>query len=929
MQALIASEVICSAALFVGLLGMLTLDSRHKSTRVLLICCFFGIFWNLIDVASYVIDGCGIPDALAYFILFLSYITGGFCYIIFGHYCHLITLEKTTVRKWVFFLPSCAMFAGMVWLSVLIFQGKEFSVSNGNITILSPVPLECSILNIILLLYYPIVLFILRKKVGRRTAFLLGLYGLFPIITIAMMLAGFSEGYDYTPVGASFSILMVCTLLQNGITSTREREYRTFIEKNNEALLITNEKQELQLEEIKELNRKLSEYNDIVANAGYGVWHIILKAGEEPRMQVNEKMAELLSIDAGSMTEEKIYSSWYDRVSAEAIPSVTESVSEMISGKFSENTYVWNHPDKGEVYVRCGGTAVTLEDGTSILSGYHADVTELVLKEQKYKEELKDAKILAEAHNSELAEQLGIINSLAKSFNSLYYINLNDYSFVELGSSGPDIQNVIGEKGDARAAFKRMYERLVVSEYVEKVREFTYLDSLKERLMDREWISFRFLSHAGGWREGVFIVVSRDEAGICNYVIWGTRDIDEEKKRELSYQEALEKATAEAEAANEAKTAFLFNMSHDIRTPMNAIIGYTDLLEKNYGNTEKYLDYMSKIRSSSDFLLSLINNVLEMARIESGKITVENKPCNSLAIFNNVKDVYSELMKGKNIEFIPISEVKTPYIYCDVVKLNQIFLNLISNAYKYTPEGGQIKMSLVELPGDKPGFINIQTIVSDTGIGMSPDYLPILFDEFSRERNATEGKIQGTGLGMPIVKKLVTILGGTITVESEPDKGTTFVVTIPHQIADGPGQSSENTETDNVECFIGKHILLAEDNELNAEIATAILEDLGFKVECAYDGVMCLDMLKKAPAGYYDLILMDIQMPGMDGYRATRLIREMEDPRINSIPIVAMTANAFAKDQKDAMEAGMNGHLAKPIEVPKLIYTLSELLQDL
>ena len=382
-----------------------------------------------------------------------------------------------------------------------------------------------------------------------------------------------------------------------------------------------------------------------------------------------------------------------------------------------------------------------------------------------------------------------------------------------------------------------------------------------------------------------------------------------------------------AQSANQAKTRFLFSMSHDIRTPMNAIMGYTKLIQDNIGNTEKCANYIQKIASSSRFLLGLINNVLELARIESGKVEVNNSPVLSHEILKDLKILYADLFEKKGIKFIYSNTVTTKAVYCDQIKLNEIYLNILSNAYKYTHSGGEVRMSVSEEPCDIDGYTRFVAVVSDTGIGMSKEYLPTIFDDFTRESTFTENKINGTGLGMAIVKKLIDMLEGTITVESELGKGTTFKITIDHQIADDKQLLEEKQKDENKEYnFDGCRILLAEDNELNAEIAIEILSAVGFKVERADNGKVCVQKLIDAEAGYYDVILMDIQMPEMNGYEATRAIRSLKDKTRSKIPIIALTANAFEEDRKNAIKAGMNGHLGKPIEIDKLMATLGHVL---
>ena len=318
-----------------------------------------------------------------------------------------------------------------------------------------------------------------------------------------------------------------------------------------------------------------------------------------------------------------------------------------------------------------------------------------------------------------------------------------------------------------------------------------------------------------------------------------------------------------------------------------------------------------------------------MARIESGKATLDETCWNAYTFNDSLYLLFESQMKEKGIEFIRTTDVKHPEVICDETKLREIFLNILSNALKYTPAGGRVSMKLTEVPSDRSGYAMYQTEIEDTGIGMSEEFLPHLFEEFTRERSSTESRVNGTGLGMPIVKKLVDLMQGTIEVESQIGKGTKFTVTLPHRIAGKSeiAQFAEKTHAYEVTQFKGKRILLAEDNELNAEIAMTILEEAGFEVEHAADGIICVNMLEKADAGYYDLILMDIQMPNMDGYKATRTIRKFADKEKAGITIIAMTANAFEEDKINAYKAGMNFHIAKPIKLDELMSALAEILK--
>ena len=394
----------------------------------------------------------------------------------------------------------------------------------------------------------------------------------------------------------------------------------------------------------------------------------------------------------------------------------------------------------------------------------------------------------------------------------------------------------------------------------------------------------------------------------------------------------LEIALKKAEDASLAKTRFLHNMSHDIRTPMNAILGYTHLMEDELKGKElpETLDHLKKLQQSGNLLLSILNNVLDMARIESGKMEIDENYSQIKEILQTLLEIFDDEAKKKNIAFHYAMNVEHEHVLMDITKVKEIFANILSNAIKYTPSGGSVTVNVDELPCDEPGYMIARTRVSDTGIGMSQDYLTRIFEAFTREQNTTKSKIAGSGLGMSIVKKYVELLGGTINVESELGEGSTFTVTLKHRIAEESYYEKKNAENPRTgsEILEGKNILLAEDNDLNAEIAEAILKRFGLKTERVEDGIQCVNRIKKMPAGAYDMILMDIQMPQMDGYQATQEIRHLPDQNKACIPIVAMTANVFEEDKRDAAAAGMNGHIAKPIQADDLLPILAEIIRQ-
>ena len=532
--------------------------------------------------------------------------------------------------------------------------------------------------------------------------------------------------------------------------------------------------------------RALAETNDIIADAGFGIWHITLEGDAHPKMRGNAKMRELLGVAEQELSEEELYDAWYDRIPDEEVPSVQQNIAQMLDGQFSENTYRWEHPHLGVIYVRCGGYASTLEEQRQVLRGYQSDVTDIVREDQRQKE-------------------------------------------------------------------------------------------------------------------------------------------------------ALAQALVSAENANRAKTVFLNNMSHDIRTPMNAIVGFTELAAMHLDNHEQVRDYLSKIAVSSQHLLSLINDVLDMSRIESGKVALEESSVYVPGLIDDLRAIVQADVAAKQLELVvDVQDVVSENVITDRLRLNQVLLNILSNAIKFTPNHGTISLRVIEHPMPDPSRTSLEFRIKDTGIGMSEEFVGRIFEAFSRERTSTVSGIQGTGLGMAITKNIVDMMGGTIVVHSQEGKGSEFVVTIPCTRCEDPaerGLAAESREARGLQDdaleevdLTGKRVLLAEDIEMNRIIAVTILEGAGLVVDEVVDGAEAVEKVAQEPAGTYDIILMDIQMPRMDGYEAARQIRALDDPQKASIPIFAVTANAFEEDRQLALSAGMNGHLAKPYDIPQIMAVLKEVL---
>lgn len=514
--------------------------------------------------------------------------------------------------------------------------------------------------------------------------------------------------------------------------------------------------------------------------------------------------------------------------------------------------------------------------------------------------------------------QREIIEGLGKEYFSVLLLELDSgqiFSYREVGENGKRIADFCRKYGNQWCELLPAYaDEIVTDESRENFLDQLSLDALCSNQDDFSMTyEFKTGDRIIYHQTRIAYVYKKDRSRVA---VIGTRNIDDLIKKERMQEAKLKEAYIVAEEANKAKTDFLNNMSHDIRTPMNVILGYNELM-KQYLTDPILVDYQNKIEQSGKLLLSIINNVLDMARIESGKMVVEERAEQIGLVVEEIESVFESCAQEKNIVFTTSVDVDHTHVLWDGFKVREILMNLVGNAFKYTPEGGHITIDVKELDCTRSGYVRIQTQIKDTGVGMSEDYLPTLFDSFSREYNTTIGKVLGTGLGMAIVKNLVDMMDGEICVKSKLGEGTCFTLTFEHRIADADSieWNQELDVLDEKSILEGKRVLLVEDNELNAEIAMAILEQSGLVLDRVEDGLACVNRLSEVDADLYDLILMDIQMPNMNGYEATRRIRQFENEKKASIPILAMTANAFEEDKKMAMEAGMNGHISKPIDV--------------
>lgn len=668
----------------------------------------------------------------------------------------------------------------------------------------------------------------------------------------------------------------------------------------------------------KELDREMATLKNIHEALGSGAWRFQYnRQGEMTSCRWSDTIRHMLGFSSTEDFPDE-FEAWKSRLHPEdrerTLRAYQETVEDYTGKKVYDIEYRLRLKDGSYQWFRAAGQLSRREDGSPIaIDGIFVNTDD---KHRTY-EQLECAFAENERARKELLQEHEVISAVSKVYFSIHSIDLVHDFYEEISKKDQAIYHFTGQCGKAQERLYTLCNTVVAEEYREAVRKFFNLSTVADRMQESDVIEIEYLAVDGNWHSARFLEKKRDDRGRMTDILYVTRVVSRQKQRELE-RERLKIAYEIAESANEAKTTFLLNMSHDIRTPMNAILGYAQLMKGKLTDPE-LLHYQEMIEQSGNLLLSIINNVLDMARIESGKMELDKDYHVVGDVGSSVCAVFEMEAKRKNITLTHSVNIRHRHIICDKTKVQEVLTNIISNAVKYTPAGGTITVITQEHPCEREGYVYIETSVEDTGIGMSEEFLPHLFDSFSRERNTTAARVSGSGLGMSIVKSLVDLMGGTIKVESKLGKGSKFSVTIPHEIAQASCyENARLSEREKTVDFSGKHILLAEDNELNAEIATAILEDMGFTVDRAEDGIICVAKLEKSAPGAYDLIFMDIQMPNMDGYKAAQVIRALPDKRKAAVPIIAMTANAFAEDRGRAIAVGMNGHIAKPISASKI-----------
>ena len=636
-----------------------------------------------------------------------------------------------------------------------------------------------------------------------------------------------------------------------------------------------------------------------------GMWRVEMEEGKPPRFYADEVMDELLGIDR-EITPEERFVFHRSRIHPEDV-RLFQEYSDKLTEARTEIVYRYIHPVSGERFVRCGGARDTSVTEYVAVTGIHQDISETVRIEKEKEAERR----LAELNDSLRKEKLR---------QDIYYKELLDIENCGVLAYTMPGHKVIHMNAEALRMYGIESVEAAQRELGPLLRQVYYPDSevlnqLKKLRNEDDMVDYECIIGKGKANECHALAKSKvvhiptgERAVLTTFV-------------DVSDMVMLKNALHRAEEGSRAKSSFLFAMSHDLRTPMNAIIGYAELMEAHWGEKEVTTNYLQKLKGASQFLLALIGNVLEIARIESGKETLNEAPWNLMKLEETLDILLDGEISRKQLTVNRNVNIRHANVYCDALKIREIIMNLLSNAVKYTSEGGKIVLDIEEKPSALDGFMTLQIRVSDNGIGISKEYVPYIFDAFTRERSSSESGIIGTGLGLRIVKSFVDLMNGDISVKSEPGKGTCFTVEISCRKIPEEELQQQMEEQPEIVSLAGRRLLLAEDNGLNAEIAMTILQDADAEVELAADGKIAVDKLQDVPAGYYDAILMDIQMPNMNGYEATKAIRKLTDERAK-IPIIAITANAFEEDRQAALAAGMDDYVAKPVEISELFRTI-------
>lgn len=644
------------------------------------------------------------------------------------------------------------------------------------------------------------------------------------------------------------------------------------------------------------------EMDEILRGAQIGIWTLEMDDVKAPRLHPNPTMCTLLGVSQ-EMSPEEVYQFWYHRLPPKYVTPVLDYIQKVIHESYSEITYPWNHPLLGQIWIRCGGILYPDYQGNGIcIRGYHQDVTRNIENERKYQ---------------------NLTAATSQIYHAIYHIDLIQDRIEKLAGANQNYTPT-GVVTSATAQLNDILEKLVAPSHHEIMQYFFDLTTVNDRLHGKLFISREYPSPQGIWRRATFIVQNRDTDDDVTEILYVTQIIDDYKQKELAYQQELVKAVESANQANTAKTDFLNRMSHDIRTPLNGILGMLDIAQKNETNPKALLECHEKMRTAAFHLKALVNDVLDMQRMETDRFFLEQIPFDIREILDNCWSMLEAQASRLDITLKKIKpgSLKYPYLIGSPLHIRQIFMNLLSNAIKYNKPGGSISVHAKIIRQVHQNVI-YKFIISDTGIGISPEFQKHIFEPFAQEDTGARTIYKGTGLGMAIVHRLVQEMGGTIQLKSEKNVGSTFTLILPFTIDEHQPSASAETATDTPADLTDLHILVVEDNELNLEIAVFSLEAAGLNVSTAINGLEAVRLFEKSKPYEYDIILMDIMMPVMNGLDAAKAIRGLSRPDATTVPIIALSANAFAEDIQKSKNAGINEHLAKPLEMDKVLKVIA------
>lgn len=644
------------------------------------------------------------------------------------------------------------------------------------------------------------------------------------------------------------------------------------------------------------------EMDKILRGAQIGIWTLELDGDKTPLLHPNPTMCTLLGVSQ-EMSPEEVYQFWYHRLPPKYVTPVLDYIQKVIHESYSEITYPWNHPLLGQIWIRCGGILYPDYQGNGIcIRGYHQDVTRNIENERKYQ---------------------NLTAATSQIYHAIYHIALIQDRIEKLAGANQNYTPT-GVVTSATAQLNDILEKMVAPSHHEIMQYFFDLTTVNDRLHGKLFISREYPSPQGIWRRATFIVQNRDTDDDVTEILYVTQIIDDYKQKELAYQQELVKAVESANQANTAKTDFLNRMSHDIRTPLNGILGMLDIAQKNETNPKALLECHEKMRTAAFHLKALVNDVLDMQRMETDRFFLEQIPFDIREILDNCWSMLEAQASRLDITLKKIKpgSLKYPYLIGSPLHIRQIFMNLLSNAIKYNKPGGSISIHAKIIRQVHQNVI-YKFIISDTGIGISPEFQKHIFEPFAQEDTGARTIYKGTGLGMAIVHRLVQEMGGTIQLKSEKNVGSTFTLILPFTIDEHQPSASAETATDTPADLTDLHILVVEDNELNLEIAVFSLEAAGLNVSTAINGLEAVRLFEKSKPYEYDIILMDIMMPVMNGLDAAKAIRGLSRPDATTVPIIALSANAFAEDIQKSKNAGINEHLAKPLEMDKVLKVIA------